>query len=66
MTETKPETMHDTVLNFYTTSERNKAFNMLREHSIKAMITSFTSISTDNAGLDMIKAGNYNYVIDMR
>ena len=67
MTEAQISENKPCVLNFYTTSERDKAFRALKEKSIKSMITSFASLSTTPDGLNMLRTtGNYNFVIDMR
>lgn len=54
-------------LNFYTTSERDRAFRALRENSIKSFISSFASLNTTEDGLKMLRKNDeYNFIIDMR
>lgn len=53
-------------LNFYTTSERNKAFNDLRDNSMKPVMRSFTSIITTHEGMNFLKAHGHNFQVDLR
>ena len=61
------EKIHDTCeINFYTTSERNKAYNELKDHSMKTTIQSFTSILVTREGIEFLRTNGHQFQIDMR
>jgi len=53
-------------INFYTTSERNKAHNELRDNSMKSTIQSFTSILVTNEDIDFLRKHGHQFQIDLR
>lgn len=64
MSETiKTEAYKQYVLDFYTTSERNKAIEELKSQTIKTMILAPITIGTTSEGLDILKRSNIAFKV---
>lgn len=65
MEKSRDEIYEQYTLNFYTTSERNKAIETLREAMIKPIVASFASIRVNPEGADLLKKAGVAFTYDL-